>query len=164
MSVETLIDVINQFAAQQSNPVLEILPRDGHIEYDRKYPEPILDFATGGVCAYYHCHSTANRPAAEHGHFHIFLQNEAGQWCHLAGLSVDAYGQPLQWFTVNHWVTGEAWGQSQVLLHGLACLVSSPQHNLVEQWLLALLQFYEDSMLFIGGLPGKMKYPKLMIA
>jgi hypothetical protein len=146
MSLEALIEITNRFAAQQSNSVLAVLPDDGQIEYDQKYPEAKLNFAMTGAMAYYHIHSADNRPAEEHGHFHIFLQDAVGQWCHLAALSVDAYGQPLQWFTVNHWVTGEVWAQRQVLLQKLSGLKNDPRLNMVEQWLLALLRFYEEDI------------------
>ena len=61
---------------------------------------------------------------------------------------MDIFGQPLQWFTVNHWVTGETWLNASQLVDGLDKLFSEiPQDlKLVEEWLLAMLRFYKPGL------------------
>ena len=156
MAIQTLLHCINSFASEDSNPVLSVLPEDDVVEFKRKYPEPQLSFSNMGLRAYYHCHTSSSRPDAEHGHFHIFLRTDAStdassektQWSHLAGLSMDNLGQPLQWFTVNHWVTGETWNKPNQLENKLDTLLEKKSKGLklVEEWLLAMLGFYKQTL------------------
>ena len=146
MSAQALVECINQFALQDTNPVISILPDTGVVDFKQKYPQPMLSFSGMGLRAYYHCHDSDSQPENEHGHFHIFLQINDKQWSHLAGLSMDHMGQPLQWFTVNHWVTGETWNPADILGKQLIQLLNYERQNLemVERWLLAMLEFYQQ--------------------
>jgi len=80
----------------------------------RHYPaKDIFDEATGN-CFFYHAHQSHHFSSnEEHGHFHLFHydqnpKNKANKaFFHIAGLSIDAFGSPLRWFTTNRWVTGE---------------------------------------------------------
>lgn len=112
------------------------------VEYDHKYPEPVLSFSGMGLRAYYHCHSWSSPPAGEHGHFHIFVRMSDGRWTHLAGLSMDKQGQPLQWFTVNHWVTGEHWKEPAEIMMEIDTMRECEDWLLVEQWLWHMIEFY----------------------
>ena len=91
-------------------PKGDVLDRDSHSQY------------------YYHAHPKDRRPG-EHGHFHTFLRASGmkpgvepapydgeAAWptgdnalSHLIAISMDARGHPIGLFTVNRWVTGEAW-------------------------------------------------------
>ncbi|WP_455217420.1 DUF6969 family protein [Kaarinaea lacus] len=154
MSAQMLTQCINQFASRESNPVMSILPDSGVFEFNQKYPKPMLSFPGIGLRAYYHCHAYDSRPAEEHGHFHIFLRMDGDpkleneKWSHLAGLCMDNMGQPVNWFTVNHWVTGETWSTADSLNRELKLLSEkNAQHlNLVEQWIKAIIEFYEPSI------------------
>jgi hypothetical protein len=137
-----LFNCIQELAARKSNPVLEILPDDGIVKLDTRYPQPMLTFDDTGLRAYYHCHTTTERPVNEHGHFHIFIRNEENDWSHLAGLSMDNHGQPLQWFSVNHWVTGEQWNNAETLVSAMQCYDPPISMVLTEKWLMAMLEFY----------------------
>jgi len=75
---------------------------------------------------YYHAHRSE---VGEHGHFHTFLRPKgmpagvapishagAEPWpqgdealSHLLAIAMDSYGYPTALFTVNRWVTAEAW-------------------------------------------------------
>ena len=57
-------------------------------------------------------------------------------------------GQPLQWFTVNQWVTGESWNQAKQLEYHLDKLLAkkTPELGLVETWMLAMLEFYRKTV------------------
>ena len=148
MSAQELVNCINQFALNYTNPVIAILPDNSVVEFEKKYPNPMLSFSGIGVRAYYHCHSSDNRPDTEHGHFHVFLKTDSEKWSHLAGLSMDKLGQPLEWFTVNHWVTGEAWITAPALEQQLNKLQKNEGQKLelVENWLLAMLNFYQKAL------------------
>lgn len=146
MSVQALIHCISAFASNNSNPVLSILPESGEVEYEHKYPEPILSFSGAGLRAYYHCHSWSSPPAGEHGHFHIFVRMPDENWTHLAGLSMDKQGQPLQWFTVNHWVTGEHWKRPAEIMTTLDTMLECKDWLLIEQWLWHMVEFYRPML------------------
>ena len=142
MMIQALIQCISEFATNNSNPVLSVLPETGVVEYDHKYPEPILGFSGAGLRAYYHCHSWSSPPAGEHGHFHIFVRTADDNWTHLAGLSMDNDGQPLQWFTVNHWVTGEHWKDPTEIIEPLETMTGASDWLLIEKWLWHMIEFY----------------------
>lgn len=148
MPVQALVQCINQFALQETNPVISILPDSGVVKANQKYPRPMMTFSGIGLRAYYHCHTSDSRPEMEHGHFHIFLKVDNEQWSHLAGLSMDRMGQPIQWFTVNRWVTGETWNTAEILAIFFNQLLESKTRNsdLVERWLLAMLGFYQQTI------------------
>lgn len=143
---QALIQCISEFAKNNSNPVLSVLPESGGVVYDHKYPEPILSFSGAGLRAYYHCHSWSSPPDGEHGHFHIFVRAADENWTHLSGLSMDSDGQPLQWFTVNHWVTGERWKEPLEIIEALDAISEDSDWLLTEQWLWQMIKFYRPAL------------------
>ena len=137
---------------QESNPVLQVLNNTLEIQQQKKYPEGLLQFNGTGWRAYYHCH--ANKEdinhlfEAEHGHFHIFvrLTEQPETWTHVVALSIDDMGQPLRWFMVNHWVTGETWLAAPELATRLQHLPFIKQNSLLEQWILSMVALYCDEI------------------
>lgn len=132
-------------AEAETNPVLEVIDLARPLEENKKYPAGLLQFNQTGWRAYYHCHPASragnHRFNGEHGHFHIFVRTQAEPdvWVHVVALAMDNMGQPIGWFTVNHWVTAEEW-QSESALS--ACLKHSDyeqQESLVEKWLLSII-------------------------
>lgn len=112
----------------------------------RHYPRgDVIDRANGSQF-YYHAHGAGRRPPAEHGHFHLFVRNLAGEssFSHLAGLSLDDQGWPLRWFCTNRWVTGEHWLPAPQLIAALACFQPRTAGRLapVARWLAAMVQLY----------------------
>lgn len=108
------------------NVVGEMLRGQGEfVEYEHYPREDVFD-ADSHAQYYYHAHRGA---AGEHGHFHTFLRAPgmpagmspvpyagAEPWpqgdaalSHLVAIAMDAYGYPIGLFTVNRWVTGDAW-------------------------------------------------------
>ncbi len=88
---------------------------------------------------YYHAHPSEERIARlgeEHGHFHTFVrplgmpsgvhpaslpdykkpEKKNDDVCHLVGIAMDRKGLPIRLFTVNRWVTGETWYNSEDVL------------------------------------------------
>lgn len=148
---EWLYDCIQRLAAGASNPVLELLQGVTQVEQNKKYPEHGLSFAHLGVRAFYHCHDAVSAHANEHGHFHVFLAPDDKQvalsdWVHLAGLSMDQFGQPLRWFSVNRWVGGGQWRTAPELTGLLEQVPTSPKLLLVEEWLLAMLKVFHQEI------------------
>ena len=132
-------------AEAETNPVLQVLNLNEILEENKKYPTELLHFNQTGWRAYYHCHPASrsgnHRFQGEHGHFHIFVRTHKNpeEWSHLVALAMDSMGQPLGWFTVNHWVTAETWKSVSVLAKHLNSIAFSEQKTLVERWLLSLL-------------------------
>ena len=87
----------------------------------------------------------AGAPAgAEHGHLHLFSRRAQGGLSHVAGLSLDALGTPLCWFSTNRWVTGEHWEPADTLIRRLESMelpVYGPLAG-VAAWLADLARFY----------------------
>ncbi len=120
-----VIDCHRVLAKTQDSLVGVLLePYEAFVEWDH-YPEnDIFDPETFSQ-AYYHSHEVDDR-GPEHGHFHLFLDEEARPktmeplfipkpdeegdietLTHLVGISMDYKSLPKQLFTVNHWVTDE---------------------------------------------------------
>lgn len=150
-AAESLLHCLLEMGEQGSNPVLEVIEHQATIQQEIKYPAEHLQFKGTGWRAYYHTH--ANNPdinhlfEKEHGHFHIFVSDEDSQnWSHLVALSMDEYGQPLRWFMLNHWVTGETWCDAGVFNKILDQIPYREQETLVEVWLLALVSLYQSEI------------------
>ena len=142
-----LLAILQEMAAQKTNAVLELLSNIDHLETERPYPETGLLFAADRWRAFYHCHEATSMHPKEHGHFHIFTAVGNQAWAHVAGLSIDAEGQPLQWFTVNRWVTDGPWLERDKLRSQLKTAVADIREGgLAGRWLVALLQLYHDTL------------------
>jgi hypothetical protein len=137
---------MQQMASQHTNAVLMVLSGVEHLETERRYPEAGLCFGHGHWRAYYHCHEAASMHAGEHGHFHLFTDIGDQSWAHVAGLSIDAEGQPLQWFAVNRWVTDGPWLTRDRFFDQLNWISADEEAGLVVNWLTALLQLYREPL------------------
>jgi len=142
-----LFAILQEMSAKRTNAVLELVGNVDHLESEHHYPETGLVFAENRWRAYYHCHETTTIHPNEHGHFHIFTATGDQHWAHVAGLSIDNEGQPLQWFTVNRWVTDGPWlEQDRFPAQLKEAAHDNEEDNLVCQWLLALLQVYRETL------------------
>ncbi len=146
---ESLVDM-GKFA---SNPILEILPKPDTFKQGKKYPAGNLKFPDIGLRAYYHNHAAPYIRENEHGHFHIFISDDASQskesWQHLAALSIDSLGQPQSWFCVNNWVTGGKWLAAEKAKSDLLKLFQQDTEKLfpVERWIFYMLAVYFSRLL-----------------
>ena len=144
-AADSVIGCLLEMAEIETNPVLEVIDLNKPLEENKKYPPDLLQFSQTGWRAYYHCHTASragnHRFQGEHGHFHIFVrtQTDPEKWSHLVALAMDNMGQPLGWFTVNHWVSGETWENASVLTGYLNAIPYNKPESLVEQWLLSIL-------------------------
>lgn len=139
-------------AEAETNPVLQVINPGQTMEENTRYPAGLLNFNNLGWRAYYHCHPASRKGnhnfKGEHGHFHLFIkiQDNPDTWSHLAALAMDNMGQPLGWFCVNQWVTGESWQDKGVLLSHLHKIPYKDQSILVERWLLSLLSLESENI------------------
>lgn len=137
-----LVSCLQTFAAQNTNAVLAIIG-DAPFTVNAHYPEGDLVFGGGRWRAYYHAHEMPGAPdPTAHGHFHIFARPQDAHegFSHVVGLAVDGQGQPLRWFTTNHWVTGEAWRTSTRLGNDTPPPEREDAHP-AARWLSAMLRF-----------------------
>ena len=146
-----LIQVLQNMGELHTNPVLNLLGENPNLIENHKYPTGYLCFGGDTWRAYYHCHAAPNKLMNEHGHFHIFARLEdeihnSQAWSHIVALAIDSMGQPLSWFTVNHWVTGKTWKNANELNILLKNLPIVHDESLVEQWLIAMLRFYRANI------------------
>ena len=113
------------------------------------YPRSDVVDATHGTRFYYHAHATKRQPVNEHGHFHLFANgSQQGDYTHLAGLSLDAQGQPVRFFTTNRWVTGETWRTATEVEQFLAGFAVQTQGRMapVARWLTAMVHLYRAQL------------------
>lgn len=76
---------------------------------------------------YFHAHEDRS---GEAGHFHTFLRAPAireitgedvedSAVVHLIAVAIDRFGQPVELFTTNRWVTGETWFPAETVIAAL---------------------------------------------
>jgi hypothetical protein len=145
------VRVTQEYAKHRRNPVLELLAGVAQFERDRKYPATPLSFADDHWRAYYHSHVSPISVNGEHGHFHFFCRirdtgNKSEDWAHVAGLSIDGHGQPLMWFTVNQWVTGDGWLPAQELSGHLVFTLLAGRDGLLKCWAMSILCLYHEEL------------------
>jgi hypothetical protein len=139
--------MLQEMAAHKTNAILKLLGDIDHLETERHYPETGLLFSADRWRAFYHCHETTSIHVKEHGHFHIFTVTDNQAWAHVAGLSIDNEGQPLQWFTVNRWVTDGPWLERDEFPGQLKTAAADDgDDGLPGRWLVALLQLYHGTL------------------
>jgi len=136
-------------AKSGTNVLLEALGNAPSVETFTHYPAGDVFDPESGAHWYYHSHP---RPSgeAEHGHFHCFVRLEGaeGPVHHLVALGVDPFGRLLRLFTVNQWVTGDAWieaGRAVALLPRFDVQLARPDY-LVNRWLTAVVALYEGEI------------------
>ncbi len=149
-AAKDLLRVIQDLGDKHSNPVLEVLESRSTLMQQHKYFAHETEFTGRVLRAFYHCHPSPDHNADEHGHFHIFIRApsaDALEWTHLAGVSMNNFGQPLRWFAVNRWVTAGPWLAANVLQTQLNRLPKATlSMDLTERWLIAMIRFYQAAL------------------
>ncbi len=113
------------------------------------YPRSDVVDTAHGTRFYYHAHGSRHTPGNEHGHFHLFAHGgQSGDYTHLAGLSIDAQGQPVRLFTTNRWVTGETWRTAAEVEQFLVRFAVQTQGRMapVARWLTAMVHLYRPQL------------------
>ena len=127
--------------SQQDGSLVAACTGGGSVVAERHYPENDWRDPLSGCQAYYHCHRLGN----EHGHLHLFMPAEDNaELSHLLGIALDPRGLPLNLFTVNRWVTNDAWlpaAQSVSLVRQFSLAASEASTHL-NGWLVHFLSFY----------------------
>lgn len=102
---------------------------------------------SSGTRFFYHAHPVGDDALPEHGHFHLFREDDRG-CSHLAALSLDGQGRPLRWFCTNQWVTGEVWRSARFWRAGIEGFEIQTRGRLtpVARWLGAMVRLYRDEL------------------
>lgn len=137
-----LFNCIQEFADQNTNPILQILNGTEVITPYQHYPENSFSFANNNWRCFYHCHDYLDKNEQEHGHLHFFTLIN-GQWSHVVALSMNSLGQPVSWFNTNKWVTEGEWLSTNEFYNQLETLIFNSNLSLLERWLISLLLFYK---------------------
>jgi hypothetical protein len=147
------------------NLVGEVLKGEGTFYEMEHYPSDDVYDAGSGAQYYYHAHRGL---PGEHGHFHTFLRasgmpqgvrpvpyDGTEKWprgdaaiCHLVAISMDPYGRALGLFTVNRWVTDDAWYRAEDaigMLDRFAIDHARPSWPL-NRWLGAMLKLFRPQI------------------
>ena len=99
-----------------------------------------------GTRFYYHAH---RHGVPEHGHFHLFVHGpKAGDFMHLAALSLDHHGQPMRWFSTNRWVTAGRWRPAGEMRAALRRFEVRTHGRLapVANWLTAMVRLFNEDL------------------
>ena len=150
------------------NVVGELLRNQGTFYEWNHYPKgDIYDHATNSQY-FYHAHVKGQRKG-EHGHFHTFLRAKGmaagvvpvlyegeAEWpegdsalSHLIGISMDPKGVPIGLFSVNRWVTGEAWYTADDVVQMLGRFNidhASPSWP-ANRWITAMLRLFQPQII-----------------
>lgn len=133
-------------------------------ELEHYPPEDVYDTESHAQY-YYHAHRSE---VGEHGHFHTFLRPPGmpkgvapinypatDPWpqgdqalSHLVAIAMDAYGYPTGLFTVNRWVTAEAWYPAEQVIRMLDYFVvdhAFPSWP-VNRWISTMFVLYRPHM------------------
>lgn len=146
---QDLFENIIQLAQRDTNIILQILDPYKSVNYEQQYPDKPVILPELSLCAYYHAHENIKIDPNEHGHCHFFLQADMETKRpiqHLVALSFDSYGQPLSWFTVNHWVTAGASYDPELFRQSIAHGERSEQGTIVQHCLSNMILFYQDDI------------------
>ncbi len=150
------------------NIVGEVLRGQGTFYENEYYPSDDVFDADSHAQYYYHAH---RGPSAEHGHFHTFLRapgmpedvapvsyTGAETWpqgaealSHLVAISMDEYGYPRALFTVNRWVTGDAWYRAADVERMLDRFVIDRAYPSwpVNRWISAMFRLFRPQMAWL---------------
>lgn len=162
---DDVLEALRVIGKAGSNSVDRVIkPYGTFYEMDHYPPGDVYDDESKSQY-YYHCH----RPeTGEHGHFHTFIRSAGipkkmkrfpykgkvkiptggDAICHLAAISMDAQGLPVELFTTNQWVTGETFYTAKDTIkllkkfeidHVYPCLGTN-------QWLTAMLRLFRPQI------------------
>jgi hypothetical protein len=150
-------------AKQGFNVVGRLLRDEGPFyEWDHYPPGDVYD-RLHGAQYFYHAHGAAQRPAAEHGHFHTFLRpagpdpltlsghtgsGEGAPLHHLIAIAVDHASQPIRLFTVNRWVTQDVFidASATIALLDRFILDTARPSRWVNRWLAAATRLFRPEI------------------
>ncbi len=157
------VECARVLAKGEMDLVSEVLRGHGTFyELDHYPPSDVFDHDSHSQY-YYHAHRQR-----EHGHFHTFLRGPgmpqdvqpvpcdgAKSWprgdqaiSHLIAISMDGYGKPLSLFTVNRWVTDEAWYCADDVIRMLGNFRIDHAYPSwpVNRWLTAMLRLFRPQI------------------
>lgn len=124
-----IAETMRVLARSETDIVAEVLATSPTFyEWDHLPSDDVFDHDAGSQY-YYHAHPKSENGLGihdtEHGHFHTFLREPTTPGAprspesHLIAIAMNAAGVPIALFTVNRWVTGEAWRPAPDLANAL---------------------------------------------
>ena len=165
---EEIEECYRVMAKTGDNVVGELLRNQGTFYQWNHYPKgDIYDHATHSQY-FYHAHVKGQR-RGEHGHFHTFLRAKGmpagiapiaysgdAEWpvddkalSHLIGISMNPKGFPIGLFSVNRWVTGEAWytADDVVAMFGRFNIDHASPSWPANRWITAMLRLFHPQII-----------------
>ncbi|KAB2846010.1 MAG: hypothetical protein F9K45_02785 [Melioribacteraceae bacterium] len=107
-----IIFIIEALKREGSNLVLKIMNGKEYVfnPYTHYPFDGGIKDEESGYRLFFHAHREN-----EYGHFHTFAKNEDGELIHLILISMNKIGEPIGLATVNGWVTGDKYENSDTL-------------------------------------------------
>ncbi len=144
---EGFLSCIQRMGEQHTNPVLLSLGGVQTVQPYQHYPGEAWYFGQGDWRVFYHSHPSPIMDSHEHGHFHFFTRPKGNEdWAHVVACSMDHYGQPINLFTTNRWVTDGVWFEAEQLSAQLYRLVTDKEDELPQSWFRNLLLLFQDEV------------------
>ena len=144
---EYLASIIINMSEQATNPVLLSLEDQTDFKANTKYNLPAYHSNNFALRIFYHQHAYSGKNNKEHGHFHLFVRTDNNQnWHHLLAIVMDRQGQPIEFNTVNQWVTDSRWVEQNNLTSLFRQLQQQDPDNLLISWFIAILCLYQSEI------------------
>ncbi len=167
-AASAILQCYRQLAQNNSNIVRELL-KDVETFYEwQHYPDDdVYDQQTHSQY-FFHSHPSHDKERfVEHGHFHLFVRqavvphhitpiaeseeykkDQSDDLCHLLCISMNEYGYPCGFFTVNHWVVHGLWYEADVIckLLDLFSIQQTSPSSIVHSWLNAIIKLYKPQL------------------
>jgi len=142
-----LASIIFRMSTLQTNPVLLSLENESNFVANKKYNLPAIKSKNFNLRVFYHQHRFPDRSPDEHGHFHLFTRSkQQTDWQHLLAISMDRQGQPVQFSTVNQWVTDSDWVEQIEFEPLFQQLQQQDPESLLLSWFIAILCLFKDEV------------------
>jgi hypothetical protein len=108
-ALRKLVDLIDELKRESSNIVIKTLNgKKYRNDSSTHYPlEDSIEDEQTQCQVFFHAHRKN-----EYGHFHTFTKNSQGELVHLIMISMDKKGRPISLSTINQWVTGDVYVNS----------------------------------------------------
>jgi len=146
-NAQYLLAILTEMGQQQCNPVLLSLPEPDKITLKQKYYIDPIQADRVSLKIFYHCHSYPDKDDHEHGHFHLFIHiKDQTDWKHLAALSMSHNGQPIEWLTVNQWVTDSPFTDNDDLMTLIEHIAELEPDDLLHAWFIAMINLYQQEL------------------
>lgn len=168
-ALERLFDLTREMLDEGVSLLPRVVKSDTPFIQYAHYPKGEAKDPLSKARYFYHAHKPEERQEGEHGHFHIFMHRDDFQGVepyaappeyyangkksapvvHIIALNFDVQGMPMNWFTVNQWVTTDHMMPAQAIIDRIGRFnVDHAERGdpLVNQWMTMAVALFRDEI------------------